>query len=144
MPPRDLAVNLLIEREAYRVCGLLPQREFVSYCRDRNISVSDERLRQLERLKLFYPTMRIYRIDVVHKVEYLEEGRRCRDLGSLQENEVWSGDTRTEFAGFDFSKRVIRSWHENGNAWDPRSNASSHTETISRAQSPAITLRRTG
>ncbi|MEA2898649.1 MAG: hypothetical protein QOJ84_4264 [Bradyrhizobium sp.] len=86
MPSPDPAVNLLIEREAYRVCRLMPQREFVSFCRDRNVSVSDERLRQLERLKLFHPTLRIYRIDVVHKVEYLEEGRRYRDLGSLQEN----------------------------------------------------------
>jgi hypothetical protein len=92
--------------------------------------VSDERLRQLERLKLFYPTLRIYRIDVIHKVEYLEEGRRSRDLGSLQENEEWSGDTRTELAGFDFSKRVIRSWQEYGNVWDPNLNASPHTDTI--------------
>jgi phage tail protein X len=130
MPTPDRTADLLIDREAYRVCRLMPQREFVSFCRDRNISVSDERLRQLERLKLFYPTLRIYRIDVVHKVELLEEGRRYRDLGPLQENEVWSGDTRSELARFDFSKRVIRSWQEHGNAWDPRSNASPHTETI--------------
>jgi hypothetical protein len=129
MPP-DRTTDLLIDREAYRVCRLISQREFVSFCRDRNISVSDERLRQLERLKLFYPALRIYRIDVVHKVELLEEGRRYRDLGPLQENEVWSGDTRTELADFDFSKRVIRSWQEHGNAWDPRSDASTLTETI--------------
>ena len=130
MPTPDRIADLLIDREAYRVCRLMPQREFVSFCRDRNISVSDERLRQLERLKLFFPILRIYRIDIVHKVELLDEGRRYRDLGALRENEMWSGDTRIELAGFDFSKLVIRSWQEHGNAWDPRSDASPHTKTV--------------
>jgi hypothetical protein len=130
MPTLAPTANFLIEREAYRVCRLMPQREFVSFCRDRNINVSDERLRQLERLKLFYPVLRIYRIDVVQKVELIEEGRRYRDLGPLRENETWTGDTRTELAGFNFSRRVIRSWQENGNAWDPRSDASPHATTI--------------
>lgn len=123
------AADLLVDREAYRVCRLMPQREFISYCRDRNIGVSDERLRKLERLKLFYPILRIYRFDVVHKVEFLE-GRQYRDLGPLHDNEIWSGDTRTELARFGFGKRVIRSWREHGNAWDPRSDISPHAETI--------------
>jgi hypothetical protein len=130
MPTLDRTADLLIDREAYRVCSLMPQREFVSFCRDRNVNVSTERLRNLERLKLFFPVLRIYRFDLIHKVELLEEGRRFRDLGPLQENEVWSGDTRTELARFDFSKRVIRSWREHGNAWDPRADVSPHTETI--------------
>jgi phage tail protein X len=130
MSPPDRIADLLIDREAYRVCRLMSQWEFVSFCRDRNINVSDERLRKLERLKLFYPVLRIYRIDIVHKVEFLDEGRRYRDLGELEEGESWSGDTRPEFAGFDFSRRVIQSWREHGNAWDPRADESPHTETI--------------
>jgi hypothetical protein len=35
--------DLLIERENYRVCRTMPQREFVSFCRDRNIGLSDTR-----------------------------------------------------------------------------------------------------
>jgi hypothetical protein len=130
MPAFDRIADLLIEREAYRVCRLMPQREFVSFCRDRNIKVSDERLRHLEHLRLFYPILRIYRIDTVHKVELLDEGPQYRDFGALRENEVWSGDTRNELAGFDFSKRVIRSWREHGNVWEPRADVSPHTETI--------------
>jgi hypothetical protein len=114
----------------HRVCRLMPQREFVSFCRDRNVKVSDERLRRLEHLRLFHPILRIYRIDTVHKVELLDEGRQYRDFGALRENEVWSGDTRNELAGFDFRKRVIRSWREHGNVWEPRADVSPHTETI--------------
>jgi hypothetical protein len=124
MPPPDRIADLIIAREAYRVCPLMPQREFLSFCRDRNIKVSHERLRKLERLKLFYPVLRIYRIDVTHKIELLDGGARYRDLGELKENETWTGNTQAELAGFDFSARVVRSWQENENAWDPRAFAS--------------------
>jgi hypothetical protein len=53
MPAFDRIADLLIEREAYRICPVMPQRNFVSFCRDRNIKVSDERLRHLEHLRLF-------------------------------------------------------------------------------------------
>jgi phage tail protein X len=130
MSPPDRIADLIIAREAYRVCPLMPQREFVSFCRDRNIAVSHERLRKLERLKLLYPVLRVYRIDVTHKIELLDEGARYRDLGELNQDATWAGNTRTELAGFDFSSRVIRSWRENENAWDPRADASTHSETI--------------
>jgi len=108
----------------------MPQRDFVSFCRDRNINVSSERLRQLERLKLFFPVLRIYRNDTVRKIELLDEGRRYRDLGELREDEQWGGETRTELAGFDFSRHVIQSWLECGVAWFPCANAPPHIETI--------------
>ena len=101
MPKPDHIAQLLIDREAYRVCRLMPQREFVSFCRNRNINVSDERLRRLERVKLFYPVLRIYRFDITHKVEFLDLGNRYRDFGELRDDEVWTGDTRPELAGFD-------------------------------------------
>lgn len=126
----DRTADLLIDREAYRVCPLMPQREFVSFCRDRNVNLSRERLRNLERLKLFFPILRIYRFDLIHKVELIEEGRRFRDFGPLRENEAWSGDTCIELARFDFSKRVIRSWREHGNLWDRSVEVSPYTETI--------------
>lgn len=94
------------------------------------MNVQPERLRQLERLGLFLPLLRIYRIDVPHKVEYVDEGRRYRDLGQLGENEGWDGAVRTELAGFGFSQRVIRSWLEHRNAWDPRSGTWPHSATI--------------
>jgi phage tail protein X len=127
--PEQIAAQL-IEREAYRVCRLLPQREFVQYCKDRKVPVDDDRLRKLERLKLFYPLLRVFRIDMPIKVEYVEGGRRYRQLGPLRDGEVWNGDTRTELARFGFSARVIRSWRENGNVWDPKVEASAHTSSI--------------
>jgi hypothetical protein len=123
-------LNALVDREAYRVCPLLTAGNFVSFCRARKMDVQAERLRQLERLGLFLPMLRIYRIDVPHKVEYVDDGRRYHDLGPLGENEAWDGALRNELAGFDFSQRVIRSWLEHRNAWDPRSEASPHVATI--------------
>ena len=94
------------------------------------MNVQAERLRQLERLGLVLPMLRIYRIDVPHKVEYLDDGRRYRDHGLLRQDESWDGPVRTELAGFDFSQRVVRSWLQHGNVWDPRSETSPHSATI--------------
>jgi hypothetical protein len=126
----DRISSLLIDREAYRVCPLLAQSDFIRFCNDRNVGVARERLLKLERLKLFFPILRIYRIDTVFKVEYLEGGKRFRDLGDLKEGEEWKGDTRTRLAGFDFSARVVRSWREYGNAWDPRADVSPHIASL--------------
>ena len=123
-------LNTLIDLEAYRVCPLLPLGNFVDFCRARKMDVRAERLHQLERLGLFVPMLRIYRIDVPHKVEYVDDGRGYRDLGQLGEDEGWDGAVQTELAGFDFSQRVIRSWLEHGNAWDPRIEPSPHSATI--------------
>jgi hypothetical protein len=57
-------LDAVIHREAYRVCPLLPSRNFVSFCRDRKMDVQAERLRHLERLGLFLSVLRICQIDV--------------------------------------------------------------------------------
>ena len=126
----DRISNLLIDREAYRVCPLLTQSDFIKVCNERNIKVAPERLRKLEQLKLFFPMVRIYCFDTVFKIEDVEDGKRYRDLGPLKQGEDWKGDTRTRLAGFDFSARVVRSWREHGNAWDPREDASPHMATL--------------
>jgi hypothetical protein len=123
-------IDTLVQREAYRVCPLLPLDSFVSFCRARKVSAHAERLRQLERLGLFLPLLRIYRINVTHKVELLDEGRRFRDLGQLGGSETWDGPVVTELAEFDFGRTVLRSWLEHGNAWDPCSATSIHAATI--------------
>jgi hypothetical protein len=123
-------LDTVIDREAYRVCPLLPSRNFVSFCRDRKMDVQAERLRHLERLGLFLPVLRICRIDVAHKVEFVDGERGYHDLGELHEGEAWEGDVQTELAGFDFSRRVVRSWLEHGNAWGPRGQSPQHAATI--------------
>jgi hypothetical protein len=126
----DRLTDLLIEREAYRVCPLLRLDEFVRLCRDRTIVGDAGRLRKLERLHLFLPLLRICRPDQTRKVEYVDGGARYRDLGPMREGEAWDGATRNELAGFDFDADVIRSWREHGYAWDPRADDNSHAQTI--------------
>ncbi|HLO75370.1 MAG TPA: TOPRIM nucleotidyl transferase/hydrolase domain-containing protein [Magnetospirillum sp.] len=122
--------NILIDREGFRACPLLSQSEFIRLCRDCGMSVDLTRLQKLERLGLFFPVLRIYRPDIKIKVEYVDGGRRYRDLGPLEEGENWTGDTISELAEFGFGARYIRGWREEGFAWDPRVVASSHMESI--------------
>jgi hypothetical protein len=123
-------VGKIIEREAYRACHLLPSHEFLSFCRERNMGIDAERLRQLERLGFFLPILRIYRIDVEHKIKLFEGGQRFTYMNFLPKDEPWEGDVRIEKANFDFSRRVVQSWLEHGNAWDPRDQIAPHRATI--------------
>src|SRR6266571_706908 len=127
--PENIA-GLLIEREAYRICSLLSSSDFVRFCSDRGMYVSEERLLKLERLGLFRPFLRIYRPDQIHKIEYIEGGKRYRDLGPLADGEAWTGGTKTELANFGFGSPVVRSWLEEGFAWDPRVTVSPHLRSI--------------
>ncbi|WP_426409230.1 TOPRIM nucleotidyl transferase/hydrolase domain-containing protein [Bradyrhizobium ganzhouense] len=120
----------IIEREAFRVCPLLPASNFISFCCNRNLKVDAERLRQLERVGLFLPLLRIYRIDITRKIKLLDGVQRFSYMDYLPKDEPWDGDVRVELADFDFSRRVIRSWLEHGNAWDPRDRAALHRATI--------------
>lgn len=126
----DRVADLLIDRQAYRICPLVRMSDFVQLCRDRNISAGPERLRKLEQLGLFYPVARIYRPDEVFKVEYVEGGTRYRDLGLIKDGEVWEGDTRTRLAGFDFTERVVRSWREYEYLWEPRHDSPEHANSV--------------
>ncbi len=123
-------VDFLIERKAYRICRLLPEREFVEFCRARGVSISADRLRRLEKLRLFFPIMRAYFHDVTVKVEYLEDRTRYRDLGPLAEGESWGGDVIVELAQFSFGSKHIRSWREHGSVWDPQTEANPHADSI--------------
>ena len=94
--------RLLIERQACVVCDLLPLPQFVSFCRDRHIGISHERLLKFDQLEIFFPMLRIYRPEIVRKVEYVDGGRSYRDLGLLKSDEMWTGPTETELAQFGF------------------------------------------
>src|SRR6266496_594898 len=122
--------DLLVEREAYRICPLLSSSDFVRFCTDRGMYVSEKRLLKLERLGLFRPFLRIYMPDQIYKIEYIDEGKRYRELGPLANGEVWTGDTKTELANFGFESRIVRSWLEEGFAWDPRVTVSPHLKSI--------------
>jgi len=129
-----MTADILIDREAYRVCRLLPAYEFVSFCKARGISIEHDRLRRFEKLGLFYPMMRVYRPDEIRKVEYIDGGKRYHDLGPLKEGEEWGGETRIELPQFSFGARYIRSWREHGLVWDPRTEESPHATSIDTEQ----------
>jgi hypothetical protein len=96
-------LRYLVENELYIVCGLLRADDFLSYCKERDVNVSLERLEQLEKLGVLYPVARIRRPKIKIKLERGEDG--IRDLGVLEEGEVWQGETKEEYARFSF-KRV--------------------------------------
>lgn len=126
----QLVAASIVDREAYRACPLLSSDNFVSFCRDRRLNIHVDRLRHLERLGLFLPILRVYRFDITVKIEFVDGGQRYRDLGELKPGEAWDGDVLTELARFDFGRRFIQSWLEEGYAWDPRGPSSSHAATI--------------
>jgi hypothetical protein len=127
--PENIA-DLLIEREAYRICSLLSSSDFVRFCTDREMYVSEKRLLKLERLGLFRPVLRIYMPDQVYKIEYVDGGKGYKDLGPLADGEGWTGDTKTELANFGFESPIVRSWFAEGFAWDPRITVSPHLKSI--------------
>jgi hypothetical protein len=130
--PADVT-NFLFEHETFHVCHLLTGSDFERFCRDRNLSAPIQRLEKLERLRLLLPVLRIYRPDVVRKIELVDEGRRYRDLGGLKEGEVWTGDTQTELAQFGVDNECYASWREHGVGWDPRNAC---VDTSSRLSAP--------
>lgn len=114
-------VNLkyIIENEFFITCPLLPTDQFISYCKDRDIQVTRERLEKFERLGIFYPIARVKYQKIKIKVEYIENGKRYRDFGMLKDGEEWSGDTIEEYSSFKFEKEFAKNWFEEGLLWEP-------------------------
>lgn len=103
------------------MCGLLPTDQFVSFCRGRGIRASRDQLEQFERLKLFFPLARVQFPKITLKVEYSEDRKTYRDLGILEEDEVWNGETREDYSSFHFVKEFAGNWMQEGLLWEPRS-----------------------
>lgn len=114
---------------AYKVCRLLRGPEFAKFGEVRGLEVDERRLRQLERLGLFKPLLRIRRNDDVRKIETLP-GNRYRDLGPVEDSEEWTGETRTELLGFGFYPHVVESWIADGVLWSPVDGPSAHDAEI--------------
>jgi hypothetical protein len=121
-------LDLLINHDAFRVCRIMPEREFIRYCKERNIKVDSARLRQFERIGVFRPLLRVFRPEITYKMETGEHGW-CY-AGELQEGEEWGGETRVEIAEFDPSTRAARNWRKEGLIWVPGQCNCEHEATI--------------
>lgn len=111
----------MLENECFVVCPFLPSDRFISYCKDRGIQTSREQLEQFEKLEVFYPVARINYPKIKIKVEYIDGGKKIRDLGVLKEEEEWPGDTEEVYAHFSFEKEYAKGWLDEGFLWEPRS-----------------------
>ncbi|MBP7817073.1 MAG: hypothetical protein KA085_13165 [Phenylobacterium sp.] len=121
--------DMLTGPGAYKVKRLLRASEFAKFVSDRGERVDEARLRKLELLGLFKPLLRIRRQDAIYKIETIE-GNRFRDLGPLDDDEVWEGETRTELNQFGFRPDIVASWREHGVLWSPWDGPSEHDGEI--------------
>lgn len=121
-------LDLLIDQDAFRVCPVMPEAEFVRFCSARAIGIDKRRLRQFERIGIFRPLLRAYRPEVVMKIEIVEGG--YRELGELEGGETWQGETRTELVDFDPTSRNARKWREHGLLWVPGQGEWAHYHSI--------------
>ena len=121
--------NLLTSPAAYKVKRLLSASDFAEFCCKRGEHVDNGRLRKLEQLGLFKPLLRIRRPDSIRKIQPSDAGYYI-DLGSLQEGEVWSGETGTELLQFGFQPNIVASWRAHGLIWSPFDGPSRHDGDI--------------
>lgn len=123
-------LKYIIENELFITCPFLSTRRFILYCKERAILTSREQLELFEKLRVFYPIARVKYPKVRKKVEYVNNGRRYRDLGILKDGEQWSGDLREEYASFWFKKEYALDWFKKGLLWQPSSRKFQPWETF--------------
>jgi len=123
-------LKYIIENEFFIICPFLPTDRFVSYCRNRGVRTSRKQLEQFEKLGIFYPIARVRYPKIKIKIEYIDEGKRYRDLGVLKDGEEWSGDLKEEYAHFWFEKEYAKNWLEERLLWEPSSRPFQAWETF--------------
>lgn len=126
-PPNLL--DLLIKHDAFRVCRIMPQGDFIRYCADRNVKVDAKRLRQFEQIGVFRPLLRVFRPEIVYKTHPVGDNR-FRYGKPLKDGEIWDGETRTEYPEFGSTSRAAKEWKKEGLLWVPGQGAWGHEATI--------------
>jgi hypothetical protein len=109
-----------MQQDAFAICPMLSARDFISFCKARGVSTSEDQLERFEKLGILYPLARVKRPWVTHKIEYIDEGRRYLDHGLLELGESWSGATRAGWGHWrvrDASDEV--ELLDEGHLWDP-------------------------
>ncbi len=114
-------LKYIIENEFFIICPFLPTDQFVLHCKHRGVQTSKKQLEQFEKLGIFYPIARVRYRKIKIKVEYIDNGKRYRDLGVLKDGEEWSGDIKEEYARFWFQKEYTERLLKKGLLWEPSS-----------------------
>lgn len=118
----------MIEQDAFRVCRLMRETDFIKFCKERNVRIDAARLRRFEQLDVFRPLLRVHKPDVTIKFESTDEG--IRDRGVLDDDETWNGETRVEMAQFDPTTYFADNWREYGSVWIPGQGEWPHEASI--------------
>ncbi len=109
----------ILENEYFIASQLLSTDRFLKFCTERGINISRELLEKLEELQLFYPLARVSLLKYKNKVEYIDGGKRYKDLGILKDDENWDGNTIERYSEFWFEKPMVLEWYEANLIWDP-------------------------
>ena len=111
-----------LENEYFIASKLLPTDRFIKFCTERGINISRGLLEQLEESQLFHPLARVRLPTYKNKVEYLDNGKRYKDLGILKDGEDWKGSVIEKYSDFWFEKPMVLEWYEANIIWDPMQN----------------------
>jgi hypothetical protein len=114
-----LTLDRLIEEELFIVKRLISADEFVSFCKDRGIRTSRDNLELYEKLGILYPLARVEFPKYKEKIERSPDGSSYRMLGSIQEDEVWSGETEEMYGHFWWKKDIANDFRKEGLLWSP-------------------------
>jgi len=114
-------LSYLVENDSFIACPLLPTDNFIRYCKDRGLEVSQQNLEDLERMGILFPVARVTCPTLTIKIERIEGGNSYKKLGVLRDGEQWTGETKEEFAIFYFEKDYAKSFLEHGLLWQPSS-----------------------
>src|SRR5712672_4072074 len=109
----------LLDNGRHIQCPFLNVSSFVTFCKNRGLDTSREQLERFEKLGLFHPLFRVEYPPLREKIEYVDEGRGYNIIGTVEEGEDWSGDSRDGYGWFEFSDRFVQPFRQAGLLWAP-------------------------
>ncbi len=107
------ALTYLVTSDLLSACELQSARSFVSFCTDRGLNVTVDRLEALERLGVFYPLLRVRYPKIQVKIERLDSDH-VQQHGMLRDGETWDGELREENSRLSWRTDWIGSWIDEG------------------------------
>jgi hypothetical protein len=98
---------------------LLNAEGFVRYCKDREISITLDKLEKYEKLGIFLPLVRLRHPKIKIKIEPNEDMQGYKELGTLEEDEEWNGEIKEEYGGFLWNDETVDGLIEDSYLWTP-------------------------